>query len=316
MSTVIVPFVDCGDRELITAVMGMPFLSFYTSVIRVDTPRRVIVDDEVIVGPDVEFLPPGSAVPPFTRAVAMEFGGLFPVTTASFYYDFEDLETPTAPTTMSFFAGTLPTGGGFFATLQLVEGEPGPTNPVQTLRVLVDTGAQASIISRAVAANLSLPFEPDFRVDACGVGGVVEGLPGYFVDYVKIPALGDALEFSQAPFVVVDLPSPELGTLDGILGMNFFWNRNVTFEPSLLSSSFLYLSDPIPFAASDANVDLRVNLKDLTSLIECLEGPDVSPVVECLHLDADENGSVDMKDLTILQNCFSGGAPAAANCGR
>jgi hypothetical protein len=70
--------------------------------------------------------------------------------------------------------------------------------------------------------NLNLPFEPDFTVDACGVGGLIEDIPGYYIDYVKINAGGGELEFSRVPFVMIDLPTSQLGQLDGVLGMNFF----------------------------------------------------------------------------------------------
>ena len=151
------------------------------------------------------------------------------------------------PTLLSMMPESILTfGGAFFADIGVLEGEPGSTNPIQTIRVLVDTGAQSSIISPTVAANLSLPTEPDFTVDVCGVGGTVEDVPGYYIDYVKISALGGALEFSTAPVVVIDLQSPEGGSLDGVLGMNFFWNRNIVFDPSLTVSSFIHVSDPVP----------------------------------------------------------------------
>ena len=40
------------------------------------------------------------------------------------------------------------------------------------------------------------------------------------------------LEFSHVPFIVLDMESSEGGALDGILGMNFFWNRNIVLEPT------------------------------------------------------------------------------------
>lgn len=152
----------------------------------------------------------------------MEIGGISPVTTCSYYPDFEDLITPIAPTQLSFTPLSFPTGGVFFSNVQALMGEPSPTNFPITMRLMVDTGAQASIISPAMAAELNLPLDPDFTISACGIGGIIEGIPGYFIDYVKINAFGGALEYSRAPFVVLDLLSPEGGALDGVLGMNFF----------------------------------------------------------------------------------------------
>jgi len=198
-----------------------------------------------------------------------------------------------------------PTGGAFFATLRATMGAP--TNPLTAMRVMVDTGAQASILNPAMAAELSLPREPDFTIDACGVGGLAENIPGYYIDYVRINAFGGALEFSRAPFVVLDLTSPEGGPLDGVLGMNFFWNRNVIFEPSLTGSSFFDVSDPIPVAFGDSDVDFHVDAADASFFFACMTGPastGVSP--ECDHLDADFDGSIDLGDLAKFQNCFSG----------
>ena len=129
-------------------------------------------------------------------------------------------------------------------------------------------------------------------------------------------ASGGALQFSRAPFIVLDLPSPEGGSLDGILGMNFFWNRNVIFEPSLTGSSFFDVSDPIPVAFGDSDVDFHVDAADASFFFACMTGPTstgVSP--ECDHLDADFDGSIDLGDLAKLQNCFSGSAQSAdPNC--
>lgn len=264
VSAVVAPSITCGDsEEVITAIVGTPMLSFFTTVIRNDTLQVVTVNDETIVSPDVKlfesFEPP---VLEYPRAIAMEFGGPVPVTTASYYGDFGDLITPITPTLLSMTGLSIPFGGAFFADIGALEGEPGPTNPMQTIRVLVDTGAQSSIISPTVAASLSLPVEPDFTVDVCGIGGTVEGVPGYYIDYVKINAWGGALEFSSAPVVVIDLQSPEGGSLDGVLGMNFFWNRNIVFDPSLTLSSILHVSDPVPFAYGDFDGSGGVNLVD------------------------------------------------------
>jgi hypothetical protein len=82
------------------------------------------------------------------------------------------------------------------------------------------------------------------------------------VTYVRINALGGALEFARVPFVVIDLESPEGGPLDGVLGMNFFWNRNVVLEPTVGGAGFLHVSDPVPYAYIDLNFDDAVDVAD------------------------------------------------------
>ena len=312
------PPIDCGEGEVVTGVVGMPLLAFYNSIIRVDLPRSVTVDGQTISGPDVRLQSVFEPLPRLAHAIFMEFGGLsLTATTANYFPDFLDLATPIIPTLLSLGPGLLPFGGAFFATILVTEGVPGPGNPAQPMRVLVDTGAQSSIMSRGMAANLSLPFEPDFTVAVCGLGGLVEAVPGYYVDEVKINALGGALEFSQAPFVVLDLPSPESGVLDGILGMNFFWNRNVIFEPNLGGSGFFHVSDPLPVPYADSDVDFDVDHDDTSFYVSCFTGPAASALnPECVHLDVDGDADNDLADFARFQRCFSGaGLTADPDCG-
>jgi hypothetical protein len=317
------PPIVCGNGEVLSAVVGMPFMAFYNSIIWVDTPRTVTIDGQTITAPDVEILGRFDSLPVFSRRISMEFGSAFsPLIRTANYYAFVDLEAPILPTLVSFGPGLIPSGGALFATIYVIEGEPGPTNPAQPMRVLVDTGAQSSIISEGMVANLSLPDDPDFTVDVCGVGGLVTDVRGFYIDYVKINAAGGALEFSRAPFIVLDLPSPEGTILDGILGMNFFWNRNVMFEPVWgqlgLSSGFFHVSDPIPFAYGDFDVDLDVDPADAATFVSCVTGPGpytLNP--ECDHIDGDMDGDVDLVDYKRFQLCSSNpDTPPGPDCGQ
>lgn len=317
VSGVVAPQLDCGNGEVLSAIVGTPLMAFFTSVINVDSPRTVELDGETFSGPDVQLLDPLGDVPLLDRFLTMEFGGFAPATTANFFPEFEDFETPFFPTLLSTLPGSIPLGGAFFSEVLVLQGEPSPTNPAQAIRLLVDTGAQSSIISPGVAANLSLPITPHFTVDVCGVGGLATDVPGYYIDFVKMNALGGAIEFSRAPFIVLDLPSPEGGPLDGILGMNFFWNRNVIFDPFLTATGFLQLSDPLPFAYADFDLDYDVDHADARTFASCVTNPQsgfVSP--ECTHIDADEDEAVDLTDFAIFQRCYTGqGGFANPTCG-
>lgn len=266
------PAIECDNGESVSAIVGTPLLAFYTTVINVDHPRRVVVRGKTYIGPDIQisdsYIPEPSV---YRHRIPMELGGLSPVATAS-YYAFPDLSDwenilgewlPLTPTLLSMAAGDLPMGGSFFAEVGLLQGEAGPLNALQTARMLVDTGAQSSIISSNIAAKLNLPLEPDFTVQICGVGGTSDA-PGYYIDYVRINALGGALEFARVPFVVLDMDSSEGGSLDGVLGMNLFWNRNVVLEPTTTGSGFLHISDPVPYAYIDLNADGVVDGLDFT----------------------------------------------------
>lgn len=295
------PPIVCENGESVTAVVGTPLLAFYTSVIRVDRPRKVVVRDQVYVGPDVKVLDFYDPAPSdFPRSIPLELGGLTPVSTAS-YYAFPNLDDifgemePLVPTLLSLMALSIPTGGAFFTDVGVLHGPEGPLNSVQTMRVLVDTGAQSSIISSNMAARLNLPLEPDFTAEVCGIGGL-RTVGGYYVDYVRINALGGALEFAQVPFVVLDMESPEGGSLDGILGMNLFYNRNVVLEPTTAGAAYLHVSDPVSYAYIDLNLDDVVDMADFAILTSAWQATPTDPSWdERADLFIDE--VIDMRDL-------------------
>ncbi len=315
-SIVVAPPIDCGTGEVVEGVIGTPFLAFYNTTIYVDRPRRIVVGGKLYKSPEVLLQQPFIFPPTFDRSIALEIGGLSPVTTASFFPDFEDLETPLTPTLLSLTPASFPTGGLFFVNVRLREGPAGDNNPIQVFRFMFDTGAQSSIISPAVAAELNLPITPDFTVDVCGVGGIETGTHAYYIDYVRLNALGGALEFSNAPFVVLDLPSVDFGALDGVLGMNFFWNRNIAVEPALSTSSFFHVSNPVPVARADFDADQLVDEFDHLTLAQCVTGPAPAATPFCKHTDIDANGRVDLGDFRWLQNCYSGSdEPADTACG-
>ncbi|MHC5185005.1 MAG: aspartyl protease family protein, partial [Planctomycetota bacterium] len=298
VATLVTPEISCSTGESVTGVIGTPFLSFYTTVIRNDYVHKVNIGGQDISGPDVQILEQDDpSIPEYSHLISMEFSGA--ATTANYYtLDIFGGNAPEWPTLLSAFGGSLPTGGKFVATLFVLEGEPGPLNVVQPMRVMVDTGAQSSIISPAMAANLSLPLEGDFEVDVCGVGGLEPDVPGYYVDYVKINALGGALEFSNAGFVMLDLGLQDAAgnPIDGVLGMNFFWNRNLVFQPNLFGSGFLQVSDPIPYGNADFNYDGGVNLVDFSMLASAWMSSSSDPeyLPQCdMYLD----DMIDIKDL-------------------
>ena len=269
VSTIVSPDISCSNGESVTAVLGNPSMHLFTTVIRNDINQTLLKDATYYASPDVQILDPSDpSIPVYPRNISIEVGGLFPMTTASYWAfpELEEEEIPYFPTLLSLLPGDIPWGGAYFEDIQVAAGEPGPTVPLEDMRVLVDTGAQSSIISSNMVSNLSLPSEPDFTVDVCGLGGLVTDVPGYYIPYVKINATGGALEFSNAPFVVLDLESPEGGSLDGVLGMNFFWNRNIVFEPRLTTGSSIQVSEPVPYGNADFNFDGDVNLIDFSML--------------------------------------------------
>ena len=93
---------------------------------------------------------------------------------------------------------------------------------------MIDTGAQVSVISSRIAARLELDIQnPEFLEEIVDVTGTSTMVPGFYIDFIEIPALGEWLSFTNVPVILFDVSSPEGGTLDGIIGMNLFGDFNL-----------------------------------------------------------------------------------------
>lgn len=314
------PEISCDNGETVTAIIGTPFLSFFTTTIRASMLHTITLDGRQYFSPDVDISSPFEpSNTDYPHRIGMEpaiAGGLPPLTAAYLIYpDDIDDDAPDYPTMLTMAPMIPSSGGTFFANMGVLEGEPGPLNPLREIRVLVDTGAQSSIISTSVADSLNLPLTPDFTVDICGIGGLTTDVPGYYIDYIQINAGGGELQFSNAPFIVLDLQSSE-GTLEGILGMNFFWNRDIVFNPDLLGSSSLHVAAPLDLPFGDFDRDSDVDMSDFGTFQLCLSGPDIPQLNPlCILADADGDEDIDQDDFGVFQLCLSGpNVPADPAC--
>lgn len=104
---------------------------------------------------------------------------------------------------------------------------------------MIDTGAQVTVVGSRVASRLRLdPDWPEFEVPIQGVSGDTIMAPGFYIDSIEIPAFGEWLIFTNVPVVLLDVASPEGGTIDGIIGMNLFIDFNF-----VLRGGGLFLQD-------------------------------------------------------------------------
>lgn len=143
-------------------------------------------------------------------------------------------------------------------------------------RFMFDTGAQSTIIGSRVAARLGLnPDYADFEIQAMGVNGEIVDLPGFIIERIEIPVLGNWLTFTNVPVALLDVASPEGGTLDGIIGTNLFNNFNLV----LRGGGMMLTDDPyiefeprqVPFVAGDIwpqNPDGFVDYNDVIAFSE------------------------------------------------
>jgi hypothetical protein len=183
-------------------------------------------------------------------------------------------------------------------------------------RFMLDTGAQVTVIGRRIAARLGLnPLYKEFEVEIEGVTGESIMAPGFYVDSITIPAIGQWLEYANVPVILLDISSPEGGTLDGIIGMNLFLEYNLIFrgggiflEDDPLLEFQQITSSPIGDIAPPSG-DGIVNLSDysvfskawLAVTTDANWNPDADMVV---------NGVIDLPDLAVLaENWLAGATP-------
>jgi hypothetical protein len=114
--------------------------------------------------------------------------------------------------------------GSLFFTASHVSAKEGGVST--SGKMMFDTGAQATLISRIAAAELNLDVgNPEFEVEVQGIAGS-EIAPGFVVDELSVPAEGGAVVWSNVPVIVLNVGSPEGGTLFGIVGSNLFAYRD------------------------------------------------------------------------------------------
>jgi hypothetical protein len=120
-----------------------------------------------------------------------------------------------------------------------VDTTEGSNSALDKNRFMFDTGAQVSVIGHRIGARLDLdPANPDGLVLITGVTGETTSEPLFIIDSLEIPGLGEWLRFTNVPMVLLDIASPEGGTLDGIIGMNLFVDFNF-----VLRGGGLFLQD-------------------------------------------------------------------------
>ncbi len=263
--------------DLPTAI-GTPLAVYYTAVIRNDQQASVSRNAQTYAGPKVNFHENYSgSIPDYPIRVPLELrplGGIsvqyvpyiniFDVFGDIFNLDFSTPQTP------SVIMGNLSQSVFFVHSVDLTEAE---NTAFDKDRFMLDTGAQVTVIGSRIGARLALnPNNPDFEVEIQGVTGQSEWFPGFYIDSIKIPALGQWLVFENVPVVLLDVASPEGGTLDGIIGMNLFSYFNI-----VLRGGGLFLQDDpslelqfvgIPGDIAPEDGDNVINLADFAFFAE------------------------------------------------
>ncbi len=313
--------VPAGGADLPTAI-GSPMAAYYAAHIRNDLTRSVVRGGQTYTGPDINFLDKfDPALPEYANVVPLE---LRPLGSVSVQYvpciDFFGSCTggDGAPQSPSVLIGTSAQSLFFLGSVDLRDRR---YSALDKTRFMLDTGAQVTVVGSRVAARLGLdPAKPEFTVEIQGVDGQVLPKPGFYLDEIEIPALGEWLTFTHVPVVLLDVGSPEGGTMDGIIGMNLMLNHNLVLRGGGLAGE----PDPtlelelITPASVDADFDNDgdVDVSDFGHLQGCMSGPELPQLgAGCQDATFDADSDVDQADLELFLGCSSGpSVPAPPGC--
>jgi predicted aspartyl protease len=255
-----------GASDLPTAI-GAPMAVFHSTVFDNEHKITRIRGGNQYNGPAISVYEPGDpAIPDYNdSSIPLE---LRPTgaSLVSYFGDLGSLDfTPVAPSIIGDFF-LVPQALFFVSSVDLADA--GHT-AIDRTKFMLDTGAQVTVVGSAVGARLALdPAHPDFQVEIQDVTGQITIKPGFYLDSLEIPAIGDWLSATHVPVVMMDIQSPEGGYLDGIIGMNLFSGFNMVLRggafaglPALDFKLITKLGDIAP-----AGGDGKVNMLDLATL--------------------------------------------------
>lgn len=221
-------------------LIGTNTSTFYTSVMTYGDPRILEYEGEIYRSPNVTLHELGTLPRPDRRIGLTLEPGAFGA--PAFLINLggigiggnNDLrDNPSAPTVAgSFFVGADITNNGVS----------------RSTSAILDTGAQGSIVSEQLAAELGFDVindDPDFVVRIAGVTGQSEEVPGFYADEFFLPGTDGGLKLTNVPLIVFNLTDPRDGanTLPALIGMNVFATRDVTLNPEA-GNAYLGVSDP------------------------------------------------------------------------
>jgi len=240
-----------GDADwTLPNILGLPMAAQQGIVIRNDQPQIFSYQGRTMRTPQVDFIDLGTG----NQQGILRRTDLRLRPSASF------LSGPIyAPDLLNFFDNgnnnpTSPTvieNGGLYLEVDVTH--QGQTT--QNTEFLFDTGADVTVLSEVTAASVGFDFvldEPDFVLEVEGAGGVLGGIPGFYLEEMKIDAVGGSLTFYDVPIAVLNVPNPvdPANVIDAIIGMHLFAGRNLVIDaiPAAFgqgSAPSLYISDPV-----------------------------------------------------------------------
>ena len=218
-------------------VIGAPFFISFPVYIRNSQPVQASALGNGISSPSVTFYdgPLDPQIPVLAHKIFLETRPTGP-TDVTYLPDVND--------DLDFFPGSPSAilSGSLFFTASSMTFHQGVNTT--SGKMVVDTGAQATLISEIAAAELDLDLQnPDFEIEVQGLAETIIA-PGFYVDSASIPAGGGAVSWTNVPVVVLNVASPEGGTLFGIFGSNLTAKRDIVFNGAA-STPYLSVTEPI-----------------------------------------------------------------------
>ncbi len=216
------------EPDVPTAI-GTPFAVYYTAVIDNTDQITINRDAAEYTGPSVKFYDSlDEAIPQYSDIIPLELRPLGAVNVQ--YVPTVDPLDPFnfSPASPSVIIGNLSQSVFFIHAVDLYERNE---SALDKDRFMLETGAQVSVIGTRIAARLRFDADyPEFMVEVSGINGGSLDVPGFTIDRLVIPADGDWFIATDVPVILLDVYSPEGGSLDGIIGMNLFTQFNIVLR--------------------------------------------------------------------------------------
>ena len=296
-----------SPNDLPTAI-GSPLSVYFTTEFRIDRQITVTHNGEEFNSPDIRFYEHDDpCIPSYSNVIPLE---LRPLRGEKVEYVFtlnELLEFE--PTSPSIIIGDSSQSVFFVQSVDLYEGDE---SAFDKNRFMLDTGAQVTVVGSRIAARLRLdPDYPEFEVEIEGVTGDSIMVPGFYIDSLEIPAFGEWLIFTNIPVILLDISSPEGGTVDGIIGMNLFTEFNFVLrggglflqdDPTLEFEAINRITADIAPEGGDGVVDaldLAVFVEAWLATAGMPPSPNWNPKCDMAPL-SNPDGSVDFLDFAVL----------------
>jgi len=258
------------DANELPTVVGSPLSVYFSTVFYNDTEITVNHNAEEYSAPDIRIYEHGdNAIPEYPNIVPLELrplGGAYVMYSIGLDPFDPEFYSPAVP---SIITGNFAQSLFFVHSVDLYHKD---NVAYDKDRFMLDTGAQVSVIGTRIAARLALdPADPNFKVPIQGVDGQTLMAPGFYIDAIEIPALGQWLRYTNVPVIWLDIASPEGGTLDGIIGMNLFVEYNMVLRGGGLAGQDdpaleVQLIPPVIGDVAPEGGDGVVNILDLRAL--------------------------------------------------